>query len=135
MKAGRPAYHIRAKWITLMGPQGSLVYYELDSKGNLVNKKQDIQPTQLMEANQGSKNRIPLAETSSKTESPCLELKKTKETEEENKKDNASIDAENDFAQDFFNINDDSNLIENDGASFMDNNDIFNDESFLWNID
>jgi hypothetical protein len=37
MKAGRPSYHIRAKWITVATPQG-LVYFELDRKGNLIGK-------------------------------------------------------------------------------------------------
>jgi hypothetical protein len=35
MKAGRPSYHVRAKWLTVSLPQG-MIYFELDSKGNLV---------------------------------------------------------------------------------------------------
>jgi hypothetical protein len=34
MKAGRPTYHIAAKWITVTLPQGVL-YFELDQRGNL----------------------------------------------------------------------------------------------------
>jgi hypothetical protein len=35
MKAGRPAYHVRSKWLTVATPDGVL-YFELDTKGNLV---------------------------------------------------------------------------------------------------
>jgi hypothetical protein len=38
MKAGRPSYHIPAKWVVVAMPQGPL-YFELDGKGNLVDKK------------------------------------------------------------------------------------------------
>jgi hypothetical protein len=41
MKAGRPSYHIRAKWITVQLPQGA-VYFELDQKGNLLAKLGEI---------------------------------------------------------------------------------------------
>jgi hypothetical protein len=37
MKAGRPAYHIRSKWLTIV-KDGRLMYFELDKKGNLVSK-------------------------------------------------------------------------------------------------
>jgi hypothetical protein len=37
MKAGRPRYHVRAKWITLDSPKGR-EHYELDAKGHLVHK-------------------------------------------------------------------------------------------------
>jgi hypothetical protein len=37
MKAGRPSYHIPAKWITVNLPQG-ILYFELDKKGNLLSK-------------------------------------------------------------------------------------------------
>jgi hypothetical protein len=37
MKAGRPSYHVPAKWITVGTPQG-LIYFELDKKGNLITK-------------------------------------------------------------------------------------------------
>jgi hypothetical protein len=37
MKAGRPAYHVRSKWVTVTTPQGVL-YFELDAKGNLLRK-------------------------------------------------------------------------------------------------
>jgi hypothetical protein len=37
MKAGRPSYHIPAKWITVTLPQG-IMYFELDKKGNLQNR-------------------------------------------------------------------------------------------------
>jgi hypothetical protein len=35
MKAGRPSYHVRSKWLTVTTPNGVL-YFELDAKGNLV---------------------------------------------------------------------------------------------------
>jgi hypothetical protein len=35
MKAGRPSYHVRSKWLTVATPSGVL-YFELDAKGNLV---------------------------------------------------------------------------------------------------
>jgi hypothetical protein len=38
MKAGRPAYHVRSKWITLKY-NGVLMYFELDSKGNLTSRR------------------------------------------------------------------------------------------------
>jgi hypothetical protein len=38
MKAGRPSYHVRSKWITVTTPHG-LMYFELDTKGSLVSKK------------------------------------------------------------------------------------------------
>jgi hypothetical protein len=37
MKSGRPSYHIPAKWITVNLQQG-MRYFELDKKGNLLNK-------------------------------------------------------------------------------------------------
>jgi hypothetical protein len=36
MKAGRPTYHVQAKWITVNLPN-RVLYFELDGKGNLVN--------------------------------------------------------------------------------------------------
>ncbi|KAK8899638.1 hypothetical protein M9Y10_001955 [Tritrichomonas musculus] len=42
MKAGRPRYHIPAKWITVYQPSGTFLYYELDSKGNIANRGNDI---------------------------------------------------------------------------------------------
>ncbi|OHT14149.1 hypothetical protein TRFO_03190 [Tritrichomonas foetus] len=41
MKAGRPKYHVKAKWITVYGAGGSLMYFELDKKGNL-NRKNNV---------------------------------------------------------------------------------------------
>jgi hypothetical protein len=38
MKAGRPAYHVRSKWLTVATPDG-ILYFELDTKGNLVKNK------------------------------------------------------------------------------------------------
>jgi hypothetical protein len=35
MKAGRPAYHVRSKWVTIATPHG-LLYFELDRRGNLI---------------------------------------------------------------------------------------------------
>lgn len=36
MKSGRPAYHVRAKWISLLNAQGTLTFFELDKKGNII---------------------------------------------------------------------------------------------------
>jgi hypothetical protein len=38
MKAGRPSYHIRSRWISVMW-NGGLLYFELDTKGNLLNRQ------------------------------------------------------------------------------------------------
>ena len=38
MKAGRPSYHIPSKWISIPG-SNCMIYFELDSKGNLVRNK------------------------------------------------------------------------------------------------
>jgi hypothetical protein len=40
MKAGRPSYHVRSKWVTITTAEGVL-YFELDSKGSLVRGKQN----------------------------------------------------------------------------------------------
>jgi len=45
MRAGRPAYHIRSKWITVATPNG-IMYFELDVKGNLVSK--DLSPSRVV---------------------------------------------------------------------------------------
>jgi hypothetical protein len=37
MKAGRPSYHIPAKWITVNLPQG-ILYFEFGTKGNPLSK-------------------------------------------------------------------------------------------------
>ena len=36
MKAGRPTYHVKAKWILVFNQDGTSSYFELDSRGNLV---------------------------------------------------------------------------------------------------
>jgi hypothetical protein len=35
MRAGRPAYHVKSRWITITQPNG-LIYFDLDSRGSLV---------------------------------------------------------------------------------------------------
>jgi hypothetical protein len=45
MKAGRPAYHVRSKWVTVTTPQG-ILYFELDAKGNLLRK--DLRPDRIV---------------------------------------------------------------------------------------
>ncbi|KAH0787185.1 hypothetical protein GPJ56_008899 [Histomonas meleagridis] len=39
MKAGRPTYHVKAKWISVCNQDGTSSYYELDNKGNLTDIK------------------------------------------------------------------------------------------------
>lgn len=136
MKAGRPAYHIRAKWITLTYPHGSRVYYELDSKGNLVSKKQDINQGQKLNVNNATasqkastdkdENKVkPLQLNTQKVEEP----KNNDNNNNNDKKDNENLADEN--------IQDDSWIFPNDDSppGMFDNNDIFNnDDSFSWNF-
>ena len=45
MKSGRPAYHIRAKWITVsLDPRAPPIFYELDKKGNLCKNNSQLIP-------------------------------------------------------------------------------------------
>jgi hypothetical protein len=55
MKAGRPAYHVRSKWLTVVTKEG-IMYFELDKKGTLVSRlgKNDIAPHHVSSAAQAA---------------------------------------------------------------------------------
>jgi len=42
MRSGRPAYHIKAKWITFMNPNSKMEYFELQTSGKIVKKENEI---------------------------------------------------------------------------------------------
>ena len=44
MKAGRPAYHIRARFIQFTGDNGKIQTFELDRKGQLIKKDGKFKP-------------------------------------------------------------------------------------------
>lgn len=43
MKAGRPHFHVKAKWITLQISRDFSLYIELDKKGNIKLGQQDLE--------------------------------------------------------------------------------------------
>ncbi|OHT09191.1 hypothetical protein TRFO_22021 [Tritrichomonas foetus] len=43
-KTGRPVFHIKAQWISIDGPDGS-VYYKLDNKGRLMKQNGKLAPS------------------------------------------------------------------------------------------
>jgi hypothetical protein len=60
MRAGRPAYHVSAKWLTVHF-QTFLAYYALDSKGNLVKGPDGIKPHHVVDHPLMTQQRAPVA--------------------------------------------------------------------------
>ena len=137
MKAGRPAYHIRAKWITLTYPQGSRVYYELDSKGNLLNKKQDNNSKPAINTNNTNIQKNTPVTNNEKVESPNLDTSKPEITNNTNENSENNANANTNAHE---NINEMENanwIFQNDDSTpdFFENNDLFdNGDSFSWNF-
>jgi hypothetical protein len=65
MRTGRPAFHIKARWITLDLPAGSY-YYKLDEKGNLIHTNGQVIAHRFVSAERETvdNERSPVARTS-----------------------------------------------------------------------
>lgn len=87
MKAGRPRYHVPAKWISVYSPRG-VMYYELDSKGNIAKGLTEMCTPQPF-------NYVSIPEIND-----IIKFRKTKKEKEEHKEHKENIEIKPTKAQD-----------------------------------
>lgn len=73
MKAGRPTYRVKAKWVSFQGPDDE-TFYELNQKGELIKVNRSLKPHHVRPLSLTSKESNAVDSATSELVKPCLKL-------------------------------------------------------------